>query len=225
MKKDNPSLAPEMSKEETDLVRSEVKSAPAKGRILEIGTSTGGTLIEILKALPQEERPRVSVIDRFKYFPGHLGIFKGNLSKNGFDPEQVDIRVGTSSDELRKCIRGKEGSFSFIVIDTSHQLKHAMEDMRWLGLLTVGGKAAVHDYYSAKFPGVKIAVDRFLARNGNYKVRAQANTLVILEKTAATTKREVTPLDLLFAYTYSIILNNRRGFKRTLGRLTPFGGK
>jgi len=202
----------EMSGVEITLLLSEVAGSKGEGRILEIGTAAGGTLVQVLKTLPVSEHARVSVVDTFDYYPDHMGIFRRNLSDNGLDPDTIDARASRSNIALKGSI-GRGETFSFIIVDGSHKLKHVMEDLRWLGLLEVGGVAALHDY-SEREPGVKLAVDRFLSRNLNYKIKAQAGTLLVLEKTAVSKGAEVTWLDLIFANVYNVVLQNKKSINR-----------
>ena len=205
----------EMTEPEITLLLRELKSSPANGGILEIGTAAGGTLVRILKALPDEEHRRVVVIDTFDYYPDHLGIFKNNLARNGLAPDVLDVRVTRSNIALLSAVKRDE-KFSFIVVDGSHKFKHVMQDLQWLSRLSVGGMAALHDY-TDHLPGVVLAVKRFLARNKNYKIKAQADTLLILEKTAEAVKSEVTPLDLLYAHAYTIVLQNKKSIRKISG--------
>lgn len=202
----------EMTESEIALLLAELESTKNIVNILEIGTAAGGTLVHVLKSLPGVGRPKVVVIDTFDYFTDHLSVFKKNLSDNGFDPESIDARAVRSNIALKDSLRRQE-TFSFIIVDGSHKMKHVTQDLRWLSLLSVGGKAALHDY-SDNLPGVKLAVDTFLRQNGNYKLKSKADTLMVLEKTAATSRAEVTVLNILFAFAYSIVLQNKKSINK-----------
>jgi hypothetical protein len=206
--------APEMTAEELALLESELISTKAPGGVIEIGTAAGGTFVRVYKALPRDRRVRLSVVDVFTYYPDHLGVFKRTLRDNGVPEDAVDIRAARSNLALAEAVRRKE-SFSFIIVDASHKLKHVTQDLSWLSLLAVGGKAAFHDY-GEKIPAVRIAVDKFLRRNRNYRMKARAGTLAVLEKTAPTKGGEVSYADHAFAIAYTIVQQN----KKTINRLS-----
>jgi predicted O-methyltransferase YrrM len=218
MKKDKVSLTPEMTNDEVAAVINELKSISIEGRILEIGTSAGGMLVEMMKAVHSDWHSRFTVVDIFEYFPNHLGVFRDNLKRNGLDPDKIFVCVGNSSHHFRQaCNRGDR--YSFMLLDTSHKLKHTMQDLRWTSLLNLGGTVALHDYGHPNFPGVEIAVKRFLKNNPNYKVKSLTNRLLIIEKTAISNREEVGLVDLAFAYAYSVVLQNSNGFNRMVGRV------
>ena len=206
----------EMTEGEIALLRSEIASSPAIGRIGEIGTAAGGTLVRLIKGFPPEELARVLVVEPFTYFENQLGVFRDNLLHHGIDPERLDVRVGRSLDAFRKA-REKGERFSFIIIDASHKLKYVMQDLQWLCLLETGGKAAIHDYHE-NTPGVMLAVDIFLRRNPNYRRKQLKDRLLLLEKTSESTRCEVSNLNLLFASLYSNILHNKQSLKKKWGK-------
>src|SRR5512143_2984484 len=206
--------APEMTEEEIALLESELISTKAPGGVIEIGTAAGGTFARVYKALPRERRIKVSVVDVFTYYPDHLGVFKRTLEENGIPVDAVDIRATRSNLALAEALSRKE-SFSFIIVDASHKMKHVTQDLNWLSLLAVGGKAAFHDY-GDNIPAVRMAVDKFLRRNRNYRMKARAGTLAVLEKTAPTKGGEVSYADHAFAIAYTIVQQNRK----TINRLT-----
>jgi len=208
-----------MTAEELSLLLEELEDIPADGTILEIGTAAGGTLVKVLEKLRPEDRKRVAAVDTFDYYEDHLGIFRKNLSENGFDPDRIDARVARSTEAFVSARKNNE-KLSFVIVDGSHKMKHVTQDLRWLGLLAVGGKAALHDY-TEHLPGVRMAVDKFVLRNANYRVKAKAGSLVILEKTAATTWPEVTTVDLVSAYFWSVVIQNRKSLNKIIGYLMP----
>ncbi|MGC2423024.1 MAG: hypothetical protein WA666_01560 [Nitrospirota bacterium] len=206
----------EMSEGEIALLRSEMASSPKVGRIGEIGTAAGGTLVRLIKDFPPEELARVMVVESFNYFENQLGVFRDNLMHHGIDPERLDVRIGMSLDAFRKA-REKGERFSFIIIDASHKLKYVTQDLQWLCLLDAGGKAAIHDYHE-NIPGVMLAVDIFLRRNPNYRRKELKDSLLILEKTSESTKCEVSRVNLLFASLYSNMLHNKQALKKKWGK-------
>ncbi len=190
-------LAAEVSDNELAALKALLQRRRLVGTHLEIGTAAGGTLKELMRCYPDAERPRFVVVDPMRYFPDQPAIVRKNLASAGLDPERVDFRVGLSWPEFQRAERADE-RFAFIFIDGSHKIHHVTEDLAWTRLLEPGGIVCFHDY-DRNFPGVVLAVDRFLARYRNYRVVEQVESLLIVEKTAASTAKEIGAWDRLRA--------------------------
>ena len=76
-------------------------------------------------------------------------------------------------------------------------------------MLEVGGLVALHDY-SRTFPGVIWAVQRFLKENLNYNIVAEADSLVVLKKTAPSLLPEVGKIDRIVAEIIEVSFHWRR---------------
>jgi predicted O-methyltransferase YrrM len=151
---------------------------------LEIGTAAGGTLKRMLLAYPSTERPKFVVVDPLTYFPRQREAIEANLASAGIDPRSVEFRVETSAKALKKALRAQE-SFDFILIDGNHSLRPVTEDLRWTRLLVPGGFVCLHDYEHLAHvvvPGVKIALDRFLARHVNYQLKEVVGAMAVVRK-------------------------------------------
>jgi len=151
---------------------------------LEIGTAAGGTLKRMLLAYPSTERPKFVVVDPLTYFPKQREAIEANLASAGIDPRSVEFRVETSAKALKKALRAQEG-FDFILIDGNHSLRPVTEDLRWTRLLVPGGFVCLHDYVHLDhvvIPGVKIALDRFLARHANYRLQEVVGGMAVVQK-------------------------------------------
>jgi predicted O-methyltransferase YrrM len=190
-------LAAEVSDKELAALKALLKARRFKGPHLEIGTAAGGTLKELMRAYPDAERPRFVVVDPMRYFPDQPAIIRKNLASAGLDPDRVDFRVGKSWTEFQRAQRAGE-RFSFMFIDGSHKIHHVTEDLAWTRLLEPGGIVCFHDY-DRNFPGVMLAVDRFLARYRNYRVVERVESLLIVDKTAASKADEIGAWDRLRA--------------------------
>jgi predicted O-methyltransferase YrrM len=190
-------LAAEVSDNELAALKSQLQWRRLKGTHLEIGTAAGGTLKELMRCYSDAKRPRFAVVDPMRYFPDQPAIVRKNLASAGLDPEQVDFRVGRSWPEFQRSERAGE-HFAFIFVDGSHKIHHVTEDLAWTRLLQPGGIICFHDY-NRNFPGVVLPVDRFLARYRNYRVVEQVESLLIVEKTAASSAREIDARDRLRA--------------------------
>jgi predicted O-methyltransferase YrrM len=190
-------LAAEVSDNELAALKALLKRRQLVGTHLEIGTAAGGTLKELMRCYPDAGRPRFVVVDPMRYFPDQPAIVRKNLASAGLDPDRVDFRVGMSWPEFQRSERAGE-RFSFMFIDGSHKIHHVTEDLAWMRLLAPGGVICFHDY-NRNFPGVVLAVDRFLARYRNYRVAEQVEALLIVEKTAASTAKEIGAWDRLRA--------------------------
>jgi glycosyltransferase involved in cell wall biosynthesis/cephalosporin hydroxylase len=59
------------------------------------------------------------------------------------------------------------GSIDFVFLDADHSEKAVRDDLEaWYPLVKSGGLLGVHDYDNRDFPGVEVAVDQFLEREG-----------------------------------------------------------
>jgi len=151
---------------------------------LEIGTAAGGTLKRLVLAYPATQRPKFVVVDPLTYFPKQREAVEDNLASAGIDPRTVEFRVETSAKALAKALRAQE-RFDFILIDGNHSLRPVTEDLRWTRLLVPGGFVCLHDYVHLDhvvIPGVKIALDRFLARHANYRLREVVGEMALVQK-------------------------------------------
>jgi hypothetical protein len=92
------------------------------------------------------------------------------------------------------------------------------EDLRWTRYLNTKGLVCVHDYSPAQL-GVLLSVDRFLAKNPNYRKVAQEGSLLIMEKCEGSLTEEITFSDNLWACLLSPWLQLRLSFKKRLKRL------
>ncbi|MEM6886454.1 MAG: class I SAM-dependent methyltransferase [Verrucomicrobiota bacterium] len=173
------------------------------GRIVEVGTAAGGTMVKLLQALPVEKHSSVSVVDTFEYFPDHLQIWQDNLRQNGFDPGVIELLQGASMDGYRTA-SGRGERLAFVLVDAGHKLKDVIRDVQWLSLLEVGGVGAFHDY-SERFPGVMLAVDTFLDRNPEFEREALVGTLMFVRK-MRDTDHEVMPAWLMGWMTFRSLL-------------------
>ena len=154
------------------------------GAHLEIGTAAGGTLKRMMAAYPAQTRPRFVVIDPMTYFPGQRAAVEANLASAGIDPGGVEFRVETSARALARALRTGE-RFDFILIDGNHALRAVTQDLRWTRLLNPGGLVCLHDYEATDhmvIPGVKLALDGFLARRRHYALREVVGAMAIVEK-------------------------------------------
>ena len=128
-----------------------------------------------------------------------MQIVRANLEKHGIPAQDVDFRTTTSRQAFAAAQR-RHDIYDFILIDASHRILSVMADLRWTRLLSPQGIVCLHDY-QAKFPGVRLSVNRFLARNPNYEVIGRADSLIALRKRQAG-RREISPLD----QAYSVLL-------------------
>jgi predicted O-methyltransferase YrrM len=193
-------LDAEMTFPEQEFLQKLILHENSPGAHLEIGTAAGGTLCRMMKCFSDETRPPFVVVDRMTYFPDQQQTVIENLKRNGLSANQVDFRTTTSSTAFRRANRRKE-SFDFMLIDASHKILAVMADLRWTRLLNVGGVVCFHDY-SDKFPGVKLAVDRFLKHHPNYEPVGLVESLLALRKAAPCPSKEVS----LFDSVYSVMM-------------------
>jgi SAM-dependent methyltransferase len=201
-------LEAEMTVREHELLLDLIRREKLPGRHLEIGTAAGGTLCSMMGAFDPANRPSFVVVDSMQYFPGQLDAVRRNLREHGLDPGQVDFRVATSVRAFREAA-GREESFDFILIDATHRILAVTADLCWSRLLRPGGLLCLHDYCD-RFPGVRVPVDRFLARQPNYEILGRADSLLALRKTGPSVRQEVSPLDRAYSWMWYVPLEAQR---------------
>jgi predicted O-methyltransferase YrrM len=205
-------LEAEMTPAEHALLLDTLRSSGRTGRHLEIGTAAGGTLCAMLGAFGDGQRPPFAVVDPMKYFANQLDAVRKNLRDHGFDPAAIDFRVATSQIAFLDADTRRE-SFDFMLIDGCHKIRSVMTDLKWTRLLSVGGVACFHDF-TPKHRGVWLAVNRFLAKHPNYRIAAQADSLLVVRKTAASSAPEITPADEFYALAWYLPLQLERKWQR-----------
>jgi predicted O-methyltransferase YrrM len=208
-------LEPETSKNELTRLVALLRAERLKGAHLEIGTAAGGTLRELMRAYPDETRPRFVVVDPMTYFPDQLAKVRRNLEDAGLSPNRVDFRVAKSRPALGQARRAGE-TFSFIFVDGAHKIRYVTEDLAWAELLEPGGIVCFHDYGPAE-RGVMMAVDRFLARHPNYAVVDRVERLLIVRKLSAG-RGEVSLWDRVRAWAIGLYLQLAAGARKRLSR-------
>lgn len=187
-------LSPEMAPGELQSLSSLLSERGFTGRHLEIGTAAGGTLCHLMACYPSGRQPDFTVVDPMRYFPDQLETVQRNLRQKGFDPAAVTFRVMTSREAFE--IESSRGSrFDFMLIDGAHKIRYVTEDLRWLRLLNVGGRACFHDY-APRCPGVMLAVDRFLKRNDGFRRETLNGSLLVVERLRENAGIGVTAWDL-----------------------------
>lgn len=209
-------LESEISPREMAVLLGLLRQSNFTGRHLEIGTAAGGTLKEMMLSYAAGKRPVFVVVDPMTYFPDQLEKVKRNLSSAGIDPAGVEFRIGKSWPAFHAA-KNKNETYSFMFIDGSHKLAHVTEDLAWTQLLETGGIVCFHDY-KPQFPGVTLAVNRFLARNPNYEKIAHEESLFAIRKKTPGSGREINAWDLVRAKLIGVCLQLERGVRKRLGR-------
>lgn len=209
---------PEMTEEELVALKKWLLAEKLTGKHLEIGTAAGGTLCFLMNCYSGKQRPPFAVIDMMRYFKDQMKVVKENLSKNGLDAEEVDFRVNSSDAAFDDAKQSGE-TFSFILVDAAHKIRYVMQDLRWMGLLEVGGIACFHDY-SPRFKGVTWPLDRFLRRNRNFSRVGLEGSLICIRKEALG-RREVTSLDQTWAWLMSPLLQWESSLRKRMNQRKP----
>ncbi|HUQ69549.1 MAG TPA: class I SAM-dependent methyltransferase [Planctomycetaceae bacterium] len=205
-------LEAEMTPAEHALLLKTLRESGRMGRHLEIGTAAGGTLCAMLGAFADGSRPPFAVVDPMKYFPQQLDAVRKNLRDHGFDPAVIDFRVATSQVAFLDADTRHE-VVDFLLIDGCHKIRSVMTDLKWTRLLSVGGVVCLHDV-TPKHRGVWLAVNRFLAKSPNYERVAQADSLLVVRKTAVSKSPEVSAADEWYARAWYLPLQIERKWQR-----------
>jgi predicted O-methyltransferase YrrM len=210
-------LESEMHDEESSCLYQLLRSEKLPNKHLEIGTAAGGTLKGLMQCYTNDDRPQFVVVDPMTYFPDQLQLVEKNLSQGGLNPDDVDFRIGVSTDLFEKSATENE-RFSFILIDGSHKARYVMQDLRWTRLLDVGGIVCLHDY-TKQTKGVMTSTDRFLKNNKNYQVINHVESLIVLKKIAAGSSAEVSLFDLAAAHLTGFIHQIQSSIQKRLRKL------
>ncbi len=205
-------LEAEMTPAEHDLLLQTLQQQGCEGLHLEIGTAAGGTLCAMLQAFPPADRPPFVVVDPMQYFPQQRALVEKNLWGHGLNPQEVDFRVTTSAAAFVEAAARQE-AYRFMLIDGCHKIRSVMTDLKWTRLLAVGGIVCFHDY-TPQHRGVWLAVNRFLSRHRGYEKVAQADSLLVVRKTAASTALEVSPADEWYAKAWYVPLQIERKWNK-----------
>lgn len=209
-------LKPEISDAEMSALLRALHAQPRAGWHLEIGTAAGGTLREMMRSFSAEKRPHFVVVDPMTYFPDQLSIVRRNLASAGIDPDRVEFRISKSWPAYQAAERANE-RYAFMFIDGSHKAHRVMQDICWARLLEPGGLLCFHDY-TPRLPGVVFAVDRLLAASPNYEIVERAGSMMILRKTAASERPEVSRGDLMLAQVVNLGHQLAAGARKRLRR-------
>lgn len=208
-------LSSECSASERACIAEAIKSLSAGGNFLEVGTAAGGTLKEIIQTADKEKLDAMFyVLDPFTYYPDQLKKVNQNLSNSDIDPSRVSFWQGTTDSHLPIALE-KGLNFKFIFIDGDHKAYPVMNDLRWMTQLEVGGIACFHDYCD-KFPGVAWSLDHFLARNKQFSVILEVETLKVVMRFG----EEINPInkiDLFKSKFVQVFLRLRNSLKKRLG--------
>mgnify|MGYP003643023823 CR=1 FL=1 len=201
-------LESELSVNEQKCLTTHLKNSGYTGKHLEIGTAAGGTLWQMLSVFEEGQTPPFVVIDPMSYFPDQFEKVQENLRAHDCDPQAVDFRITDSAIAYAAAYDAKE-RFDFMLIDGNHKLRYVTEDLRWAGLLNVGGIVCLHDYYRVHID-VMIAADDFLKRNPNYKLVELCDTLLVIRKESESTKPEVGAFNIMKAQLMTPFMQLRR---------------
>jgi len=119
-------------------------------RVLEIGTRTGGSLVALLSAYPDEEVAKTEIycfdiwkefirVCRFRgivrHFPEFvkrdlaIGVVKNNLKLLGISPDTIKFFSGDSKTTVPQFIASDPRKFDYVLVDGSHHRDDARADL------------------------------------------------------------------------------------------------
>ena len=216
-------LEAELTDDEMKQLVESVRSSRFTGSHLEIGTAAGGTLCRLLEIYKGRESPSFVVVDPMTYFPNQLDSVKENLRRHRHEPESIEFVV-SKSDEAFGLMLTEERNFDFILIDGNHKFRHVTSDLRWSRLLNPGGLLCMHDYHPA-FPGVFLAVNRFLRKNRNYEKERHVESMLIIRKKEMGCASEVSARDRVLSLLISPCFQLKASISKRLKRIRRSDGR
>ena len=162
---------------------------PAGGTIVEIGSYQGKSTVALglgVKTKPYTDAVLIYAIDP------HMGEMKHGARFDIFDQvelfknllrfEVADVVNVVSMPSVHIAQAWCYGDIELLWIDGAHDYQDVTRDIQaWSKWLSPSGKMAFHDYANPDFPGVRQAVNEFLAA-GQWRIREQVDTIVALER-------------------------------------------
>jgi predicted O-methyltransferase YrrM len=171
------------SPEQVSRVVERAGQVPAAGRIVEIGSFRGRSMIAIARSAP--EGAQIFAIDP------HAGNDRGPQEIDGFEDEAaVDSKVFLTNLEragvrervtyVRKfshdALDDVDGPIDLLHIDGAHRFGPASDDIaRWGGRVAPGGSLLVHDSFSSV--GVTLALASRLMFSGRWRYVGRSRSL------------------------------------------------
>ncbi|KKM76616.1 hypothetical protein LCGC14_1378380 [marine sediment metagenome] len=158
---------------DVDLIREVVADLSPGDTVVDVGAGSGTTALAIfaergdLRVVSIEAD--VNIMNWCRQAVENIGASKG-----------WDDRV---EDAVEAAASFPDGHASFIILDAAHKEKEVKAELEaWLPKLAPGGFLLVHDYeaYDAPnfYPGVKAAVDPFIAKDEIQRVKQQGWSLL-----------------------------------------------
>ena len=120
-------------------------------RILEVGSSSGGTTTGWARALADAASEgadvRLECVDDDSYNPGvYPAATAPNVRRAGLDLDRVTFHSGPSTDLLPRLARERPTYFDMYLVDAGHTYEAALGDLEnGLPMVRAGGLIAVHD--------------------------------------------------------------------------------
>lgn len=160
--------------EDVDLIREVVSKLPAGAMVVDVGAGSGTTALAVFAAGRLDVKLVSIEVDFDTMNWCRLAVENIGRTK-GWD-DRVE-------DAIEAAANFPDGHANFIILDAAHEEKDVRAELEaWLPKLAPGGYLLVHDYDAEDapnfYPGVKAAVDPFIAKDEIQRVKQQGWSLL-----------------------------------------------
>lgn len=160
------------------------------GVIIELGsyqglsTCTMGLAIQPRNGVIYAIDPHIGQALHTSFLPSDADILQANIKALGLSDVVKPVQKTSiqAAHEWEFVFFSSGSRIDLLFIDADHRYEAVKADLEvWLRWVKPDGKIALHDYANPDFPGVRQAVDEFIAA-GQWRICEAVDTIVVLER-------------------------------------------